>query len=57
MYLWKKSICIWLVFTQVVDLDCIYMRNYFEYLDLDFIYELCQDFNLQVMDLCQTLED
>ncbi len=42
-----------------LDLDCIYMRNYFKYLDLDFIYELCQylnlDLDLQVMDLCPPL--
>ena len=29
------------LYLQVVDLDCIYMRNSFEYLDLDFIYGLC----------------
>ncbi len=34
--------------------DCIYVRNYFEY--LDFIYELCQDLDLQVVDLCPPLE-
>ncbi len=42
-----------------LDLDCIYVRNYFEYLDLDFIYELCQyldlDLDLQVVDLCPPL--
>ena len=47
------------LYLRVVDLelDCIYVRNYFEYLDLDFIYELCQyfDLDLQVVDLCPPL--
>ncbi len=36
-----------------MDLDCIYMRNLFEYLDLDFIYGLCEylDLDLLVMEL------
>ncbi len=42
------------LFLRVMDLDCIYVRNYFEY--LDFIYELCQDLDLQVVDLCPPLE-
>ncbi len=36
----------------VVDLECIYVRYYFEYLDLDFIYELSQYLDLQIVDLC-----
>ena len=58
LYLQKKSIWIWIVLWVVdLDLDCIYVGNYFEYLDLDFSCELCQylDLDLQVVDLCPSL--
>ena len=40
-----------------LDLDCIYVKNNLKYLDLDFIYEICQylDLDLQVVDLCPPL--
>ncbi len=50
------------MYLRVVDLylDCIYVRNYFEYFYLDFIYELCQymylDLDVQVVDLCPPLQ-
>ena len=45
------------LYLWVEDLDCIYERNLFEYLDLDFIYGLCQYLNLdlQAMHFCQPL--
>ena len=59
--IYRKKVFGFGLYLRVVDLDldCIYMRNYFKYLDLDFIYELCQylnlDLDLQVMDLCPPL--